>query len=371
MKNTNYSVKNLHSYGILLLALLLCGSVSAKVENYIGASANVGEWTLLTSGSKYTGSLGAAGGVGFVYELRAGETYSPTRFLFDVGVGAWGGMTSFMQSANMTATLKNQTDLAGDKFDYVYALKGRRDRYINVAAQVPLMVGVQHKRFYMLVGAKLNANVWTQNQTKAQITTYGDYSPYSTDFEQGVYGHNWKEYQFFGENDGKTLSSAVKTSLNLDVDLSMEIGGRIGGIVTDAVGFDVPKDRVEFRLAVFADYGLFDLHKKGSSLALGLKDSGGNVKPLVDPSTGTPNIQYNAGSTAPVYKTTTMIDNLAMTDIMSTEGFADKVNNLMVGLKFTVLFRMPEPGQCIICRDAYGSSVRSGSVRRSGVKYEE
>ena len=333
------------------------------MENYIGASANVGEWTLLTSGSKYTGSLGAAGGVGFVYELRAGETYSPTRFLFDVGVGAWGGMTSFMQSADMTATLKNQTDLAGDKFDYVYALKGRRDRYINVAAQIPLMVGVQHKRFYMLVGAKLNANVWTQMQATATLNTYGDYSRQGLDPFR-----NMPEYQFF---ENKSVKSSVKTSLNLDVNLSMEIGGRIGGIVTDAVGFDVPKDRVEFRLAVFADYGLFDLHKKGSSLALGLKGSGGSVKPFVDPTTGTPNIQYNEGPTAPVYKTTTMIDNLVMNDIMSTEGFADKVNNLMVGLKFTVLFRMPEPGQCVICRDAYGSSVRSGSVSRRGMKYEE
>ncbi len=362
MKNTNYSVKNRHSYGILLLALLLCGSVSAKVTNFIGASANVGEWSMLPSGSKYTGSLGVAGGVGFVYELRAGETYGTTHFLFDVGVGAWGGMTSFMQSADLSATLRDQEDLQDVKFDYVYELKGRRDRYNNIAAQVPLMVGFQHRRFYMLVGAKLNANVWTKTQTVATLNTYGDYTRHG----QGEF-RDMPEYQFFKD---KSVKGGVQTNLNLDVDVSLEIGGRIGGIVTDAVGFDVPKDRVEFRLAVFADYGLFDLRKKGSSVALGLKDSGGSVKPLVDPTTGTPNIQYNVGPTAPVYKTTTMIDNLVMNDIMSTEGFADKVNNLMVGLKFTILFRMPEPGKCVICRDAYGSSI-GNSVRSGGVKYEE
>ena len=64
MKNTNYSVKNRRSYGILLLALLLCGGVSAKVNNYVGGYANLGEWSMLPSGSKYTGSLGVAGGVG-------------------------------------------------------------------------------------------------------------------------------------------------------------------------------------------------------------------------------------------------------------------------------------------------------------------
>ena len=66
---------------------------------------------MLPSGSNYTGSLGIAGGVGFLYEMRAGETYSPTRFLLDVGVGAWGGMTSFMQSRDGMDTLFNQQDL--------------------------------------------------------------------------------------------------------------------------------------------------------------------------------------------------------------------------------------------------------------------
>ena len=359
MKNTNYSVKNRHSYGILLLALLLCGSASAKVENYIGMSLNAGEWTLLPSGSQYTGSLGAAGGVGFVYELRAGSTYSPTRFLFDVGVGAWGGMTSFMQSADQTEPLKDQLDLqihnpgAHQQFDYIYELKGRRDRYHNVAAQVPLMFGVQHKRFYMLVGAKLNASIWTKTQTVATLNTYGDYTRYG----QGEF-RNMPEYQFF---ENKRIKGGVKTSLNLDVDLSLEIGGRIGGIVTDAVGFDVPKDRVEYRLAAFVDYGLFDLHKQGSNNML-------NINATYDIDKNSPDYIYNPDGTN---ESMIRSDRLILNDIMSTTGFASAVKNLMVGLKFTILFQIPEPGQCVICRDGYGSSVGSGRVRSGGVKYEE
>ena len=127
--------------------------------------------------------------------------------------------------------------------------------------------------------------------------------------------------------------------------------------MTDAVGFDVPKNRVEYRLAVFADYGLFDLHTSGKALALGVvKDN------LVVPIEG--NIQYD-------HNTTNMVENIGMYDIMSTDGFANRVSNLMVGVKFTILFQIPEPGQCVICRDAYGSSVGGGSVRRGGVKYEE
>ena len=353
MKNTTNSVKNRRSYGILLLALLLCGSVSAKVENYIGGYAHVDEWSLLPSNSEYTASFGVAGGVGFLYELRAGKTYSPTRFLFDVGVGAWGGQTSFMQSTDITEALRNQKDLQNQRFDYVYELKGRKDRYNNVAAQVPLMIGVQHRRFYMLVGAKLNAHVWTKSQTVATLNTYADYTPY--DYPNGLVLRNMPEYQFF---ENKAVSGGVKTTLNIDCDLSIELGGRIGGIVTDAVGFDVPKERVEYRLAVFADYGLFDLHAQGTKAML--------EKPSL--------YDTNKNSENYVYKTETMIspkNGFQMNDIMSTTGFAKAVNNLMIGLKFTILFQLPEPGQCVICRDSYGSSVGKGTVFGGGVHYEE
>ena len=308
---------------------------------------------MLPSGSEYTPSLGAAGGLGFLYELRAGSVSSPTRFLFDVGVGAWGGMTSFMQSVDMTEPLTNQKDLQGDIFDYVYELKGRKDRYINVAAQVPVLLGLQHKRFYMLVGAKLNASVWTRMQASATLNTYGDY------WRQGLDPfRNMPEYQFF---ENKSAKSSVQTKLNLDVDLSFEIGARIGGIVTDAVGFDVPKDRVEYRLAAFVDYGLFDLHTQGSNKKV-------IVSATYDTDPRSPGYIYN-----PDGKNESMIapGSLVMSDIMSTEGFASKVSNLMVGIKFTILFQLPEPGQCVICRDSYISTVGRANVRGGGVKYEE
>lgn len=347
MKNTNYSVKNLHSYGILLLALLVCGSVSAKVNNYVGAYANLGEWSMIPSNSKYAGSLGVAGGLGFQYELQAGGTYSPTRFLFDVGVGAWGGMTSYLQSSDMVKPLLNQRDLQNQVFDYYYEVQGRKDSYNNVAVQVPLMIGVQHKRFYMLVGAKMNASIWTKTSSTANLNTYGDYTKYG----YGIF-RDMPQYQFFSN---KSLKGGVKTSLNLDIDLSFEIGGRIG-VINDAVGYDVPKRRIEYRLAAFVDYGLLDLHNQGTKQML-------ETPTLYDNNPASPDY---------VYQSESMIrpDKLVMNDIMSTDGFASAVNNLMVGLKFTVLFQLPEPGQCVICRDAYGSSIRRSSGRR-GMKYEE
>ena len=340
MKQTNYSVKK-HQYRLIFLFTLLFSlTAQAEVKNYVGAYANLGEWSLLAANSKYSTSFGVAGGLGFQYELRVGPKYSQTHFLLDLGVGAWGGMTSFIQGSNQNITLPNQTDLDGDNFDYVYELQNRQDKYNNLALQVPLMVGVQHRKFYMLAGVKVGANLWTKTKSTAMLTTYGLYEgldPF----------RNMPEYQFFSD---KPLSGGIKTSLNFDLDLSFEIGGRIGAVY-EGTGFDIPKSKVEYRLAAFVDYGLMDLHKKGTEEAL-IAPSG-----------------YNTGETAPVYNTTSMLDNLVMNDIMSTEGFASSVNNLMIGLKFTILFQMPESGTCILCRDNYHSTVRSG--RRGGVKYEE
>ncbi len=334
--------KNVKNTVILLLSLLLCSSVSAKVNNYVGAYATVGEWSLVPSGSKYAGSLGFAGGLGAVYELQAGPNYSPTQFLFDVGVGAWGGMTSYLQGSNQLAKLENQRDLQNEPFTYVYELQNRRDSYNNIAVQVPLLVGMQHNRFYFLVGAKLNASMWTQTKSTATLNTYGLYTAYGE-------MRNMPEYQFFAN---EKLKGGVKTNFNLDIDLSFEIGGRIG-VLTNAVGYDVPKRKIEYRLAAFVDYGLFDLHNQGTRDAIELPS-------LYDTNPSSANYVYNSRS---------MVDNIVMNDIMSTTDFAKAVNNLTVGLKFTVLFQLPEEGKCVLCRDAYGSSVRR--ARRGGVQYEE
>ena len=344
MKNTNYSVKKLQSYGFLLIAMLLCSPAQAKVDHYVGGYAQIGEWSLLPSKSDYAGSIGVAGGVGFQYELQAGKKYRPTRFLMDLGVGATGGMTAYMQSSSKVEKLLNQEDLEHDRFDYVYDIQDRKDRYTNIAVHVPIMFGIQYKRFYALAGMKVYANIYTKSHSNANLTTYGDYVEFDLH-------RNMPEYQFF---EDKKVSTGMKTSLNLDLDLSFEIGGRLGNVLYD-VGYDVPKSKIEYRLAAFMDYGLLDIHSKGTKSALKLPER----------------YDINPESQNYIYWTTTMIDNLEMNDVMSTNGFASAVKNLVVGIKFTILFQLPEQGQCVICRDNYRSSARTYTGSRRGMKYEE
>ena len=329
-------------YWLFLLIVLFCGPIEAKVTNYVGAYGQVGEWSLMPSQSKYGLSYGIAGGLGFIYELQAGPLYGPTRFLMQIGVGPQGGMTSFRQSTNMTVERANQLDVQGDRFDYVYEITNRRDQYTNVGVQVPLLFGLQHRKFYMMAGVKLNANLYSRVNTKAAINTFGRY-------EDIPDLRGMPEYQFF---NNYPLKGSAKANINLiGVDASFEIGGRFGGVITDAVGYDVPKRTIEYRLAAFVDYGILDVHTKKA------------MEGFIAPQT------YNGGDTYPVYGTTTMMDKLQVNDIMSTANFASKVSNLMVGIKFTVLFQLPDEPKCVLCTDAYGTSVRRGG--RGSMKYEE
>ena len=218
------------------------------------------------------------------------------------------------------------------------------------------MIGVQHRKFYLLAGVKVGANVLTRAHSTAIVNTFGRYQDPNNKLIFDDF-RNMPEYQFF---NGYQLKGSAKASLGMNVDLSFEIGGRLGQVY-DAVGYDVPKRKIEYRLAAFVDYGLLDIHTN--------RDLRGIVMPE----------GYNVGATSPVYNTTSMIDNLQVNDIMSTQTvnadgttqpFAKSVNSLMVGIKFTVLFQLPEPGQCVICRDAYGSSARRRGGSR-GMKYEE
>jgi hypothetical protein len=345
MKNTNNSVKKHQSYGILLLALLFSCSVSAKVSHYVGGYAQLGEWSLLPTNSKYGNSVGVAGGAGVLYELQSGPTYKSVRFLLDVGVGAVGGMTAYIQTSNAQVVLENQPDPNGDRFDYNYDIRDRKDQYNNIALHFPLMVGVQYKRFYALAGVRFYANVWTQRMTTATLTTYGSYWDKASNKQIFDDFRDMPEYQFFTD---EPLKNSQQTYFKLDADLSLEIGARLG-VINYSVGYDVPKRKLEYRLGAFMDYGLFDVHTSGNMQALKLPDSYNYVE---------------------AYGKRTMIDAVEFNDVMRTKSFAKKVQNLMVGVKFTLLFQMPEQKKCVMCTDGYKSSARRGGSRR-GMQYEE
>ncbi len=316
------NVKNNFRYS-LIIVLLMTGFafVSARnteVKHLIGVSAEVGEWSLLPQNSTLNPSLGGAGSLGFVYDLQAGH------FLLDLGVGITGGQTTF-KVPDWSYTFADQTDSEGDMFDYVCSVNKRTDAYSNLAVKIPLLFGGQYRRFYALAGVKFGLNVLTQTAMTANLSTYGQYFQYVNGQKVYMFDRFFDTPPYTDEFfANRELKDSEKTSFNVNLDVSVEIGARLG-FLTDHTGFDVPKSKVQYRLAVFADYGVLDLHKAQSFSAVDVNSQ-------------------NVGSSE---------NALRMHNILSTENVVSAVNNLLVGIKFTVLFELPQTRGCVICRDGY------------------
>ena len=326
-------VKNNLKYSLIAVWLLIGSAFAAarntEVKHLMGVSAEVGEWSLLPQNSTLNPSLGGAGSVGFVYDLQAGH------FLLDCGVGITGGQTTF-KVPDWSYTFSDQTDSEGDMFEYVCSVNKRTDAYSNLAVKIPLLLGGQYKRFYALAGVKFSFNALTQTAITANLSAYGQYFQYVNGQKVYMFDRFFDTPPYTDEFfANRELKSNEKTSFNVNLDVSVEIGARLG-FMTDHTGFDVPKSKVQYRLAVFADYGVTDLHKAQSFSSVVVNSK-------------------NVGSSE---------NALQMHNILSTENVASVVNNLLVGIKFTVLFELPQTKGCIICRDGYTGF--SSNNRESG-----
>ena len=264
-------------------------------------------------------SFGIGNGVGVGYEMRA------SAFLLNVGVGI-NFTHSIVNVGELTQTLKDQKDddwiSGGELFDYTYTQTHRHDSYSNLSVQVPLMIGAAVKRFYFLAGAKLDLSVLARSEAKATISStmkYHDYPSPVPDMENhGVF------------KNALIIQKPVKVEFSPQVMASAEIGYRFVTVASGR-GWDVPKEeRNYWRVALFADYGLFDIHKKE------------NNDFITFPS------EYSSDAAK--------MKDITINHIFSTKQAENAVRNLMVGVKVTYLFQLPEKQKCVMCQAAKKSS---------------
>lgn len=294
---------------ILFLAFLSpvqAQGIRISPKHYLGFWIDGGMWNLMPTGSDVLkNTVGAGATIGFAYDLQY------KHLIFQTGLGAEYGMATFRTQPTIQASV-GAIDMDNDYFDYTYEFGQRNDQYMDVAGVIPALLGGQWKRFYFLAGAKLKYHIYTRNSIDAKLNTYGLYPQFDP-------FRNMPEYEFV---EGYGVTRHYNTNFNIDVALSGEIGIRLG-TVSSETGYDKPDTRTHYRLAFFADYGMLDIHKADTK------------KMIVTPDT---------------YLDGRMLNRVEMNDILATDGIASKVNNLMVGIKFTCLFQLPEKKNCLMCK---------------------
>ncbi len=309
-----------------LLLILTSLVAAAQVKHYVTFSGHLGEASYLydVTNVPSTSSLGVGGGIGVGYELKYDA------LLFDIGLSF--NMTHSIANVGRLDTvfagMKDDDPWGSDKFDYVYHQTQRKDAYSNLSLQVPIMIGAMFKRFYFLAGAKLDLSVMARAKAKAIISSEADYEAYGI---APPMSHipTFNNYPFIQRTSVKFQPQVM---------VSAEIGWRLGEIAT-GTGYDVPKAKRYWRIALFADYGLMNMLDKSDN----------------------PIIEFNQASSGDM-------KDIKLHNIFSTSD-AVKVQNLMVGVKATYVFQLPEQKACTVCRDAY-RGTSAGSMSRGKGRIE-
>ncbi|MCQ2347752.1 MAG: hypothetical protein MJZ65_01020 [Paludibacteraceae bacterium] len=263
-------------------------------------------------------------GLGFVYEM------SYSWFLLQVGAGAhFQGVRYYQDDYSFT-----NSDLATAMWDYdsrwltegkggqlvdsyglpidvlTYQINDRRDVVRTFYLEVPVLFGGAYNGFYGLLGAKLNMALWGKIYMQQNVTSTAVYNQFN-----GV-SHEMDNHGY--RNLVQIKQTGKKIDFRTDVLLSAELG------------YEFRRDAGRYRLGAYVDYGLLNLAPSSD----------------VNPFYFDFDRKWN-------------FDQFEMTHVFASALAKDcKMHNLFAGIKFTMLFSLPERDKCILCEQAKKSSRR-------------
>lgn len=293
-------------YILYIVCLLLYLPCTAQVKSYVSLWSEVAESSLMTKLDKSAISGGAGFGIGAGYEM------SVNRFILSTGLQIDVSHTVF-RVPDTESKLSGVYDDEGDLLNYVFLQTNRKDAYTNLSFQLPVMIGTHVNNFYFLAGAKLSISVLGRSNAKAQISSAGDYDKFIDDFT------DMPEHLYYS---GMPVTTKSSVSFRPDVMPSVELG-YVFGEYSSEKGFDVPKYKNMYRIAVFADYGLLNRVSRGTKQSIVLPET---------------------------FNTEDMSSGVKITDILSTNEITADVHGLTIGIKFTALIGLKEKKACVICR---------------------
>lgn len=281
----------------------LCASaftpLSPETLHFISLHGDLGYSALLHTIAGQPPAAGLNANIGADYRLYHNN------FLFSIGIEGMYDLNANRLDEHDEVLLMRDTE--GDIFNMHVHVDKSRDLAHMVNLNIPLLVGGEWGRFYFLVGPKVSLNLYGSTSSVAQITTYGEYDRYYDDF------YDMPNHQFVtGQHMG---SATMPMKWNFNIMAHAEIGGRINHMYKHKQ-FRLHPDKVRMYLAVYADFGVLNLHAS----------SGG--APLFDYRETDQGVQF-------------YIQPLMMSSIADNATF----RNLNVGIKYTVAFELPQKGK--------------------------
>ncbi len=307
-------------YILVIVCSVLIGDAYAQVRNYATLGVDAGYAALLDNEKAAYPMGGAASSLSFGYEMQYKR-----RLLFNVGVSARYAYT--MSGVGEQTLPLRMRDTEGEEFNYNCFFFDGRNRLNSLYVNIPVMIGCQTSKMYFLVGGRLLLDVWSAAKVSTHLTTTASYDRYIGVLE------GMEEHQIYTDRYIEVQPASPRFAPQLNV--CAEIGWRLEHSIENVTGFDVEQKKILYRLGIFAEYGVLDQNRHNAQEPrLSFYDDGKGLEYNL-------NHVYNSVDTKNLH-----------------------LSNLLVGLRFTVLFQIPERKDCVLCRDEYSSARHSSGGGR-------
>lgn len=296
-----------------LLAILLGFSqvsgaytrLTPERHHFLSVDAAIGYASLDNNAADIKSGSGAAVNVGVGYRVYY------NRFLFSTGV-EWYYLYNVHSMAGVQRKL-DMMDTEGMPFTLIAEATNGRDVCHSFNLNIPVLFGGEFRKFYFLLGPKISYNFYGQAESSAMLTTKGEYERYIGVFED-MPNH---QLQTSSVSSGK-----LPLTWNIDILAHFEAGLRLGDLIL-MTGADIPKPKQRFYVALYADYGILNIHRNASTgERLGYRETTDN------------GVEF--------YMTPALLSN----ELRNIE-----VHQYQVGIKATILFELPQRKPCVICKD--------------------
>lgn len=306
--------------------------LTPEQRHFISIDGSVGYASLMNTSADLKSGSGVAANFGVGYRLFHNN------FLFSIGAEGY-----YMLNAQSMSDVRDEAPY--DIYPFPEPLKNEplgitlhltategNDLCQHANINIPVLFGMEYRRFYFMVGPKVSFNLWGKAQTKATVIARGDFSSQFIIPDKMVDDITSRH---FGPHYVDSVSSI---SWKTDVIAHFEIGYRLGDVVFKT-GADIPKPKQRYYIAFFFDYGLLNIRNQEASIK---------------------RLKYDWSDSNSSYYLTPAV--------MSTELGSAAIHQYSFGIKATVLFELPQKKPCVFCKDNWASKYNRGKLQGRHVK---
>ena len=298
----------------LLIIVLLCPALSlfadvkSESRHYLTTELGVGYSALLNQ-SALGKSSGLAGG-----KLQVGYEWNYRRLLVHTGI-------EFASVNDRTKVNPFQLQIpytvglpAGEAMDEHFDFQSWTETQLMGQVNIPVQVGgIFADRYYFLAGARIGLPVLHSRKAKATVQTWlTDPTLIGELNEVPVHDAFTSDESASGKWAAATINAQLSAEVGVVLNSFFEKPAAKGKTKGKSSSADKDKKPVLYRVGLFADYGI-------TSLVTGAKTGAPALADVAEPR------------------------QIALNDYFAASG--SKVNSLLVGAKFAILFQLNEPKQ--------------------------